>query len=319
MCDDCPKKSKDKLRKLLKWLEEDDTDNYDMPKKSDCKTAVSTFGITNTVSPVTSISLSDVTHLAQTCAVMSNSYIPFISSSNCEPLINPASNILLLTYHDNTVLTMAQFQQLFYSSDTFTFCPNPSCYNVNRLKLNNYMILTSAGFVQFSLYDQMITAYCNANSVNPNDISPTTKMNLVREVQACQSLALIKGSCDSLTLDQCYQSLYASDHIKHVDTAALNAQYETDCSMNEMDCCSRPKTNVLVNMQVILEIVALSINTKLSIIIRYPTIIPDNIASSTQIGIFNLQPTISADIHNMVQSVTGISNVEGSQQDIEDL
>lgn len=339
MCDDCDdaKGSKHswKLRKLMKLLDamdEDDEDDEYMTNQAKqrswkkkqsrqtlgCEKAVQQYGITNTVSPVTSPCIADLAHISQTCAVMSNLYIPYLNTSNCQQLVSPSANILMLTYQDNTVITLKQFQELFYSTDQFTFCPNASCYNVNRLKLNNYLVLTSAGYIQFSLYDQMMTAYCNANTVNPNDISPITKMNVMRELQMCQSLPLIKGSCDSLTLDQCYQALYTSKSMEHVDTTALMAQWAIDCS-NEIHMCPKPKTNVMVNLQVILEIFSQSINTKLCLVLRFPTIIPDNIACSTPVGIYNLPPTIDADIQDVVQSVTGISNIGNTQLNIEDL
>jgi hypothetical protein len=312
MCDYCdddkPRGSKGdkwKLRKLMRMLEEmddddDDDEDYDRRvrrrdskawKKQErrreigCETAVPAYGITNTVSPVGSTSISDLAATSQICAIMSNYYIPYVGSSNCKQLIFPSENQLILTYGKNTVLPLEQFKEMFYNGAQLTFCPNSAMYNVGRMKLNNYMVLGATGYTTFSLYDKMIEAFCNARSVNPLDISPVTKTLLQRECAQCQSLATMKGSCVSLTLDQCFENLYSSNSIEYVGN---NPDYDGKI------------TSVIVIFETVLNIYSSVLGLKLTCMIKTPVIIPDNVKSSTVIGNYNLEPQLPDDITNNV-------------------
>jgi hypothetical protein len=161
--------------------------------------------------------------VATVAAVMYNYYDPTLASENAGGLLtNSANRIVLnpyLTYKDisyNTpsgpqyAITLTDFLNLFYATNSGYFNVNPSNVN-NQATILNYQTYTSANTPTgldtsttntFSLYQELLKAYCYSKAISVNDLDPRILLLLQKETFATQSLTQVKGTTIALGWDE---------------------------------------------------------------------------------------------------------------------
>jgi len=169
--------------------------------------------------------------VATVAAVMYNYYDPSLGNENTGGLLTNSGNRILLnpyvTAYDisyNTpiglqyAITLTDFLNLFYAT-------NAGYFNVNPSNLNNQAILLSAQTYSsnnsptsidssttnsFSLYQELLKAYCYSKSISVNDLDPRILLLLQKESFSLQSLAQVKGTTIALGWDELIGSLLNS-------------------------------------------------------------------------------------------------------------
>jgi hypothetical protein len=181
------------------------------------------FGTLNGVNTSNVVSAVPLSTVDTTVAIMYNYYDPALSSNNTPAITtNSANTINLKPYsdaavkgeHDNTI-KMDNFLRLFYATDGLYFNVNPSNIDHPSIVLPKQKYISSnSPNISFSLYQQLLNAYCSNNSVNVNDIDIRILILLQKEVASAQSLATIKGTTIGLSWDQVIGSLVGSGQIE---------------------------------------------------------------------------------------------------------
>jgi hypothetical protein len=182
------------------------------------------FGTLNGVTPKPTTGEIDPA-IATTFAMMYNYYDPNLLTDNSIDLNNTSSAIINLdpytdsSNNDNDDAMTKSFDQrnflnLFYTTNAGYFNVNPSNIHNPAVRINGQRFKSSNSANGqsniFSLYQNILKAYCNQKGINVNDINTRTIMLLQKECFAYQSLASVKGSCISLAWDELIGNLTTS-------------------------------------------------------------------------------------------------------------
>lgn len=127
-----------------------------------------------------------------------------------------------------TCLTLEEFLNLFYATNAGYFNVNPT--NIGNAAVNlsaqTYTSANTPGSTagpgsrstnSFSLYQELLKAYCYSKSINVNDLDPRIMLLLQKETFAVQSLANVKGTTIALGWDELVGSLQYSGLISIAD------------------------------------------------------------------------------------------------------
>ena len=228
---------------------------------------IPTFGTLNGVNTSTVVSAVPISTVDTTVAIMYNYYDPALSSTNTPAITTNSANTLNLKPYSDTLvrgcndhtIRLDKFLRLFYSTDGLYFNVNPS--NIDHpsivLPKQKYISSNSAN-ISFSLYQQLLNAYCSNNSVNVNDIDIRILLLLQKEVASAQSLASIKGTTIGLSWDQVIGTLVGSGHIEPQTASSVD-----------------------VPLSIVLNYHSFVLNTDLSIRFKFLVEIPGYIAIGT--------------------------------------
>lgn len=155
--------------------------------------------------------------VATVVASMYNYYDPHLATENTGGLLTNSSNRIVfnpyltsadISYNGVYAMSDIEFCNLFYST-------NAGYFNVNPSNINNQAILLPAQTYSssntpngpnivntFSLYQELLKAYCYNKSINVNDLDPRILLLLQKETFGVQSLATIKGTTIALGWDE---------------------------------------------------------------------------------------------------------------------
>jgi len=158
---------------------------------------------------------------------MYNYYDPTLTTENVGGLLTNSTNRIVLnpyvtssdvSYNGIYCLTLVEFLNLFYAT-------NAGYFNVNPSNVNNQAVLLSSQTYSssntpnslspittntFSLYQELLKAYCYNKSISVNDLDPRILLLLQKESFGIQSLANIKGTTIALGWDELIGTLMYS-------------------------------------------------------------------------------------------------------------
>ena len=214
--------------------------------------------------------------VATVVAVMYNYYDPSLANENTGGLLTNSGNRIVLnpylTCKDisyNTpsgvqyAVTVTDFLNLFYATNAGYFNVNPS--NVN----NQAILLSSQTYTSsntptainnlttntFSLYQELLKAYCYNKSISVNDIDPRILLLLQKESFGIQSLAQVKGTTIALGWDEVIGTLNYSGLI--------------DLSYSTVFVPGQIPTVAVVPLQVILNYHSFVLDIDLAVVFTY--------------------------------------------------